>query len=78
MAGGREPVAPLAAMVGAHDVRKPEAAEVEHLPVEVREFVQERAALAARPGLEVAGLAVRDEVDDRRGHRSSPSSSAAP
>jgi len=49
MAGGRQSVAPLAAMVDAHDLRKPKGTEVEHLPVEVRELIQERAALAARP-----------------------------
>lgn len=48
MASGREPVAPLAAMVGAHNLGKPEGAELEHLPVEVGELVQERAALATR------------------------------
>jgi hypothetical protein len=48
MAGGRQPVAALAAVVCAHDLREPKSTEVEHLPVEVREFVEEGAALAAR------------------------------
>lgn len=76
MAGGRQPVAPLAAVIGAHDLRKPKGTEVEHLPIEVRELVQERPALAASSRLEVSRLAVRDEVDDRRGHGRSPSSSS--
>jgi len=47
MAGGRQPIAPLAAVVGAHDLGKPKGTEIEHLSVQVREFVQEGAALAA-------------------------------
>ena len=77
MSGGRQPVASLAAGIGAHDLRKPKSTEVEHLPVEVLEFIQEGAALAARPRLEMSGLTVRDEINDRRGHLRSPSSSAA-
>jgi len=56
MAGGRQPVAALTAMVGAHNLGEASGTEVEHLLVEVRHFVQERAALAARPRLEMAGL----------------------
>ena len=47
MAGGSQPVAPLAAVIGAHYLGEAKGAEVEHLLVEVRQLVQERAALAA-------------------------------
>jgi hypothetical protein len=47
MAGGRQPVASLAAMVGAHNLGEALGTEVEHLAVEVCEFIQEGAALAA-------------------------------
>ncbi len=77
MAGGSQPVAPLAAVIGARDLGEALGTEVEHLPVEMRQLVQERAALATRPRLEVSLLTVRDKVDNRRGHRRSPSSSSA-
>ena len=48
MAGGRQPVAALTTMVGAHDLSETLGAEVEHLLVKVLEFIEERAALAAR------------------------------
>jgi len=48
MARGRQPVAALTAMVGAHDFGEASGTEVEHLLVKVLEFIEERAALAAR------------------------------
>ncbi|MGE3796106.1 MAG: hypothetical protein AB7I38_19590 [Dehalococcoidia bacterium] len=75
MAGGSERVAPLAAVVCAHDLGETESAELEHLAVEVLQLVEERSALGAETGLEVPFLAVGDKKDDGPGLRaSSPSS----
>jgi hypothetical protein len=69
-----EAVAPLAAMIGAHDLGKPEGTELEDLAVQLLQFVEERVACGTLARFEVPGLAMRDEPGHWPRYRPSPPS----
>jgi hypothetical protein len=74
-AGGSELVAPLTAVIRAHDLSETMSAELEHLAIQALKLIEERSAFRAEARLEVSCLAMRDEADDGLArHPLSPSS----